>query len=89
VLVGDGTILGNAHGGNDIFVFTGAFGFDSVQDFHQGEDKLEFHVPGIATIADLEIVTVGGNTVITADSAGAVTLADFTSTVTPDDLIFV
>jgi Ca2+-binding RTX toxin-like protein len=57
----------NAQGGNDTFVFDDAFGNDTVADFRQGEDELEFNVPGVTAIEDLQIAVVGADTVITAD----------------------
>jgi hypothetical protein len=79
---------GNAQGGNDTFVFAGIFDNDTVGDFHQGEDTLEFHVPCVRSIADLQIAIAGSDTVITAGEAGTVTLVDFTGTLTERDLLF-
>jgi Ca2+-binding RTX toxin-like protein len=80
---------GNAQGGNDTFVFDGVFGNDTVGDFRQGEDQLEFDVPGVTDIEDLQIAVVGADTVITADTVGTVTLSGFTGVLTVLDFDFV
>jgi len=90
LLFGDSReISGNAQGGHDAFVFDGTFGDDTVGDFRQGEDILEFNVPGVNGIEDLQIALVGSDTVITAGTAGTVTLVGFTSVLTDVDLLFV
>jgi Ca2+-binding RTX toxin-like protein len=90
ILFGDtGIMQDNAQGGNDTFVFDDAFGNDRVGDFRQGEDELEFNVPGVAAIEDLQIAVVGPDTVITADTFGTVTLTEFTGMLTDLDFDFV
>jgi Ca2+-binding RTX toxin-like protein len=93
---GDDTLYGDASfkldsipGGNDTFVFDGAFGNDTLADFRQGEDKLEFNVPGVNDIEDLQIAVVGSDTVITAGTSGTVTLSGFTGVLTDLDIYFV
>jgi hypothetical protein len=88
---GDAQILSaSATGGNDTFVFAGAFGSDSVNDFRQGEDTMEFQVAGVAGFGDLIITASGPNTVIstTASATDTVTLVDFSGTLTADDFLF-
>jgi hypothetical protein len=98
-LFGDAEFLtGSARGGHDIFVFSAAaigsgtvssdFGNDEVGDFRQGEDRLEFDIPGVAGIGDLQIVLAGINTVVTVPGHGTVTLDNFTGTLTTSDLMF-
>jgi Ca2+-binding RTX toxin-like protein len=72
--------------GDDTFVFDGAFGNDTVADFRQGEDQLEFDVPGVTDIEDLQIAVVGSDTVITAGTSGTVTLSGFTGVLTDLDI---
>jgi Ca2+-binding RTX toxin-like protein len=79
----------NAQGGNDTFVFDDAFGNDTVADFRQGEDELEFNVPGVTDVEDLQIAVVGPDTVITADTLGTVTLSGFTGVLTELEFDFV
>jgi hypothetical protein len=87
---GDGPMAFTAKGGDDTFVFTGAFGNDFVNDFHQHEDTLEFHVAGVAHFSDLVITNDGQNTVIdtTASATDTVTLVGFSGTLTADDFVF-
>jgi hypothetical protein len=80
-------MVDNAQGGNDTFVFDGAFGNDTVADFRQGEDQLEFDVPGVNDIEDLQIAVVGSDTVITAGTSGTVTLSGFTGVLTDLDFV--
>jgi hypothetical protein len=54
-------LLDSATGGHDTFVFAGAFGNDSVNDFHQDEDTLEFQVAGVADFNDLVITPSGSS----------------------------
>jgi Ca2+-binding RTX toxin-like protein len=86
-LYGDATgMFNNARGGDDTFAFEGAFGNDTVADFRQGEDQLEFNVAGVTGIEDLEIAVVGSDTVITAGTSGTVTLSGFTGVLTDLDI---
>jgi phosphatidate phosphatase PAH1 len=55
----------------------------------EGEDELEFNVPGVTDIEDLQIAVVGADTVITADTVGTVTLSGFTGVLTALDFDFV
>jgi serralysin len=88
VLTGDAIqLLDSARGARDSFVFTDGFGNDTIQDFRQGEDLLEFQVTGINGFGDLEIARVGNDTVITAGSSGTVRLAQFNLGLTAADVI--
>jgi ELWxxDGT repeat protein len=90
LLFGDALLMfDHAQGSHDDFAFSGRFGSDTVGDFRQGEDQLEFHVPGLNNIDDLQIALAGSNTVITAGVAGAVTLVGFTGALTEQDLLFI
>ena len=80
---------GNVQTGDDTFVFAGVFGNDTVGDFRQGEDTLEFNVPGVNDVEELQIALVGSDTVIIAGTSGTVTLVGFTGTLTDADLVFV
>jgi len=80
----------SATGGNDTFVFAGAFGEDFVNDFRQGEDIMEFQVAGVADFDDLIIDTSGPDPVIstTASATDTVTLVGFNGTLTANDFLF-
>jgi hypothetical protein len=84
------TLADSATGGHDTFVFAGTFGNDFVNDFHQHEDTLEFHVAGVADLSDLVITFDGQNTVIstTASATDTVTLVGFTGALAADDFMF-
>ena len=85
-LAGDGVLQGDAVGGNDQFIFAGAFGQDTVRDFRQGEDVIQFR--GIAA-SEVQIQFVGSDTVLTTLADDSVTLRGFTGTLaTGVDLIF-
>jgi serralysin len=87
---GDGPMTFTAKGGDDTFVFAGAFGNDFVNDFRQHEDTLEFRVAGVADLRDLVIAFDGQNTVIStpASATDTVTLVGFSGTLTADDFMF-
>jgi ELWxxDGT repeat protein len=90
ILSGDAVFMfDNEKGGHDTFVFDDAFGNDTVRDFRQGEDTLEFNVSGLNNTQNLEIASVGFDTVITAGTSGTVTLLGFTGSLTDMDFIFV
>jgi Ca2+-binding RTX toxin-like protein len=86
------------HGGSgrDTFGFAGAefspdvtFGHDVVLDFHRGEDRLEFdRFDAVQSIADLQIVRHGHDTVISVPDHGTVELLGVTATLTASDFIF-
>jgi Ca2+-binding RTX toxin-like protein len=74
----------NGYGGNDTFVFAGAFGSDVVNEFHQGEDTIEFQVAGVSDFDDLVITDTAIGTVIsTTVATDTVTLVGFHDPLTP------
>jgi hypothetical protein len=78
ILYGDAVLVGSdARTGEDTFVFAGAFGGDRVCGFRQGEELLEFAVPGAAGIGDLAVFRVADDTSITVEGFGSVTLVGF------------
>src|SRR5262249_50087717 len=84
------SLLESATGGQDTFVFVGAFGSDFVNDFRQGEDEIEFQVAGVADFDDLVITQIGSDTVISTNlsTTDSVTLVGFTGTLTASDFLF-
>jgi Ca2+-binding RTX toxin-like protein len=95
---GDAYLMsGNSRGGNDTFGFSHGpagspdqtFGHDIVGDFHQGEDRLAFDRSEAKSIADLQIVQDGDDTVITVPDHGTVELQGVTAPLTASDFIFV
>lgn len=89
LLLGDALILfGHAQSSHDHFVFYGSFGNDTVGDFRQNEDQLEFHVSGVSGIEDLQIAQADSCTIITVGASGTITLVGFTGTLTTQDLLF-
>lgn len=92
---GDDTLAGDfrapgqvAEYGRDTFFFAGVFGDDVVEDFHAGEDRLLFDVPGVHRPSDLRITVEEGRTVIAVADHGAVTLLGFTGPLCSGDLAF-
>jgi hypothetical protein len=92
---GDGQLSGNAHGGNDTFVFKDdglmTVGTNNViHDFCQCQnDKIAFiDVADVQSFDDLVITQNGTSTVITA-GADQVTLENFTDSMTANDFLFV
>ncbi len=89
LLAGDAPSLGSsARGGDDTFAFAGVFGDDRVLDFRQGEDRLEFSVPGVTGIDDVAIGRTGDDTLITVRGFGTVTLVGFDGTLGGADIVF-
>lgn len=82
-------LMETAQGGPDTFIFADAFGNDTIGDFRQGEDRLEFHINGITANTDLMIAAENGNTTITAGSSGTVVLMGFSGPLTIGDTLFV
>jgi hypothetical protein len=92
---GDGQLSGNAHGGEDTFVFKDdglmTIGTNNViHDFSQcQDDKIAFiDVAGVKSFDDLVITQSGSSTSITAGT-DQVTLANFTGFLTANDFLFV
>ncbi|MDV7272151.1 calcium-binding protein [Thioclava sp. A2] len=80
-LVGDGgddLLFGG--GDADVFVFSGSFGNDRIEDFEIGSDRLAFDAP-FGSVEDLAIIASGANTVIHT-VAGTITLTG----ISPDSL---
>jgi len=94
---GDDCLRGGS--GHDTFGFAGGeasdigdgrFGNDVVLDFHRGEDRLEFdRFDAVQSIANLQIVRHGHDTVITVPDHGTVELLGVTAALTASDFIFV
>ncbi|MDT4743632.1 VCBS domain-containing protein [Bradyrhizobium sp. WYCCWR 12699] len=78
--------------GADIFVYATGGGFDFVQDFVHGQDKIDLTgVYGIFSLADLQshAVQSGPNTVITFSSGDGLTLQNVNlSSLTASDFLF-
>jgi Ca2+-binding RTX toxin-like protein len=68
---GSNNLWGEA--GNDVFVFKGMLGNDTIEDFHHGEDLIALAQSGIADFADLLAHTtdVSGNAVIANPLVGS------------------
>lgn len=89
---GNDSLIGG--GGSDAFVFgTGVFGNDTVYDFVNGTDKLDFRARGIDTLAELQgaaatIANVGTNLVIDFGGGSSVKILNF-NVASLDDTDFV
>ncbi|HZN78175.1 MAG TPA: hypothetical protein VFC01_00590, partial [Mycobacterium sp.] len=76
--------------GADTFQFAPSFGHDTIVNFTEGEDKIDFDPAIFATIDDILAHTqqVGSDTVITVDQASSVTLTNVDmSTLSASDFI--
>ena len=76
--------------GADTFQFAPSFGHDTIVDFTEGEDKIDFDPAIFATIDDILAHTqqVGSDTVITVDQASSVTLTNVDmSTLSASDFV--
>ena len=86
---GDDTILGLSGNddmtgglGADMFVFGDQMGHDVIQDFGNGGDMLDFSaVSSVSTVQEVldSSTVIGGDTVITLDGLGDVTLMGYTN----------
>ena len=93
---GNDTLIGgagnddlNGGAGDDIFKFASGHGNDDIEDFSQGEDKID--VSAFRNIASMEDLTIeGGNTIVLTGHSGGgeIELEGFTGTLTDDDFIF-
>ena len=65
-------------GGNDTFVFKPAFGLDTINDFHPGQDTIDLDHTLFADFAAVQshLTTAGANTVITFDANDTITLVN-------------
>ena len=83
---GDDMLTGGL--GADMFVFDGTFGNDTVTDFEDGIDLLDFSGSTL-TFADLTITQSGADSLIEDGLCNSITLTGITSTdITVDDFIF-
>jgi hypothetical protein len=75
-------MLDSAVGGNDDFVFSGAFGETRIHDFRRGQDRLEVDIdPSLDPFAQVTWTTVGSDTAVTVTgpaSSGTALLLGFT-----------
>ncbi|KYG21639.1 hypothetical protein SE92_16370 [Bradyrhizobium sp. AT1] len=82
----------NGGAGTDTFVYATGGGFDFVQDFVHGQDKIDLTgVYGIYSLADLQshAVQSGSNTIITFSPSEGLTLQNVTlSSLTASDFLF-
>ena len=74
--------------GADLFVFGGIWGTDTINDFEDGSDLLDFSNSSV-TFVDLTISQSGNNTLIDDGLGNTITLLGITSTdITTDDFIW-
>ncbi|EEE35189.1 hemolysin-type calcium-binding protein [Rhodobacteraceae bacterium KLH11] len=75
--------------GADVFHFEENFGTDTITDFEDGSDLIRIDIDG-ASYGDLDITESNGDTMISLDGHGSITLEDVAaSLITEDDLNFV
>ncbi len=83
---GNDTLSGGL--GADVLVFDGTFGDDTITDFEDGLDLLDFSASTL-TFTDLTITQSGVDTLIEDGLGNSITLSGITSTdITADDFIF-
>ncbi len=83
---GNDTLIGGA--GSDTFVFSGTWHDDTITDFEDGIDFLDFSSTGFVFL-DLTISQSGGDTLIEDAFGNSITLTGFTATdITVDDFLF-
>jgi Ca2+-binding RTX toxin-like protein len=61
-LAGNDLLTGGS--GKDVFIFGGGWGHDTVTDYRDGSDKLDFRGSGAKGMGDLSITQVGADTLI-------------------------
>jgi Ca2+-binding RTX toxin-like protein len=84
--IGDDTLAGGS--GADTFVFDGSWGDDTVTDFEDGIDLLDFTGSGL-TFGDLSISQSGSDTLVEDAFGNSITLSGITaSDITADDFLF-
>lgn len=72
-----------------MFHFEENFGTDTIKDFEDGSDLIRIDIAG-ASYDDLNITESNGNTVISLNGHGSITLEDVSvSLISEDDLNFV
>ncbi len=79
---GDDHIIGGA--GNDIFVFASGMDTDTIRDFTDGEDILDFSNFGFTSMNDLTIRQAGADAIVAVDSNWYVILRNFDSALLDD-----
>ncbi|MBO9399123.1 hypothetical protein J7400_20805, partial [Shimia sp. R9_2] len=83
---GDDLLTGG--GGADTFQFNAGFGNDTISDFEDGVDMIQFN-GGPDSFADLTISEIDGNTEIVSDDGASVTLTNVSSALlSQDDFLF-
>jgi len=84
---GDDSLQGS--GGADVFVFSAGFGEDTVGDFEDGLDRLDFSGHGgVGGFGDLSVSTSGGVTTVSDGAGGTLTILGQASSIGADDFIF-
>ncbi|MEE8370502.1 MAG: hypothetical protein V3R73_00045, partial [Sphingomonadales bacterium] len=84
--LGDDTLTGG--GGADVFVFNGTFGDDTIKDFEDGVDLLDFSSSGLS-FGDLAVSASGSDTLIEDGLGNSITLVGINpADITADDFIF-
>ncbi|WP_298863435.1 calcium-binding protein [uncultured Sulfitobacter sp.] len=86
---GAGNDLLRGNGGADVFVFAQGFGNDTIADFTDGADMLDFsgHA-GVSGITDLSIFAAGGDAVIEDGAGNSIILNDAVGLIDIDDFLF-
>ena len=83
---GDDTLSGGL--GADAFVFKADDGADTVEDFSDGADLIQFDITGI-TFADLGISADGADTIVSYDTDDTIRLKNVASTtIDENDFVF-
>lgn len=75
--------------GKDIFLVGADWGRDTVADFQDGYDKLDFHASGATRVADLTVAQVGVNTEISFGDDVLVLLGINSTVISNADFLFV
>uniref|UniRef100_UPI00262E3E15 VCBS domain-containing protein n=1 Tax=uncultured Sulfitobacter sp. TaxID=191468 RepID=UPI00262E3E15 len=79
----------SGRGGADTFVFGNGFGQDSVVDFENGLDMLDFSTnSSVAAFADLVVTAQGSDAVVTDANGNSVTLLNAAGLIDDGDFIF-
>jgi hypothetical protein len=85
---GAGTDLMQGGKGKDVFVFDKGWGRDTVSDYADNSDKLDFRKSGAAGFGDLKLAQVGQDIVISLGADEVVLLGINAATITQSDFIF-
>ena len=86
-LVGENMVCG--YGGADIFVFTDGFGADTILDFVDGSDMLDFtgHT-GVDAFGDLTVTESGADAVVADGFGNQITMTGAAGLVDGADFLF-